>query len=105
MKTNIGITIIDKIESLLLYTINDSVNQLQLNKRFTMENSERVLLGKNLLPNINTHHKTSVGAPLGLARLRSQHCHCFGLVTAVAQVQSLALEFLHATGMGKKNKK
>ena len=45
------------------------------------------------------------GVPWWLAGLRIQHCHCCGLVTAVAWVRSLAQGFPHAAGVAKKKKK
>ena len=49
--------------------------------------------------------RSLLGVPLWLSRLRIQHCHCSGWIAAVAWVQSLAQELLHATGVAKKKKK
>ena len=56
----------------------------------------------------NTHQvfiKATFGVPWWLSRLRLQHCHCNGLVTAVTWVQSLAQELPCALGVAKKEKK
>ena len=55
----------------------------------------------------NTHQvfiKATFGVPWWLSRLRLQHCHRNGLVTAVTWVQSLAQELPRALGEAKKEK-
>ena len=46
--------------------------------------------------------KMAWGVPWWPCTLRIQHCHCCDLVTAVAQVQSLAQKVMHALSMAEK---